>query len=113
MTNSDFNDVLVVGTYRSGKQIEIPIGLGDEEQVIFINAMSICSAVDLSCVIEFLVSSANDRKWNDFYLQALDRYHHLFLDNMRLGAYDAEFEILKIHTSIDRIKFGYSLIYRL
>ena len=111
MANSDFDDVLVVGTYRSGKAIEIPIGLNTEEQIKFINGLDVESAVDLMCTMEFLISNANPRKLNDFFKDDIEIYHYLFLDKMRLGAYDAEFEKLKIHTSIDRMKFGCMLVY--
>ncbi len=108
MTKFKSGRKMSIGFFRSGKPMEIPLGLDYNARINFIDALDVSSSFDTACVIEFLLSGANNMK-TSLAVMELERWHNLFMKKINVGHYESEAGSLKVATSVDRIKFGRSL----
>jgi len=102
-----------LGQTRSGKLVKIPLTTKIEILNNFCESFTGPDQVDLCMLIEYLVMKLVDTK------QLLDEVEpiietHTILDGKRLSwAYDNEFLLLNIKTSVDRYNFGKKLAHQL
>ncbi len=109
MLNFDLENSFIAGSYRSGKTMNIPTGFTRDQKIEFIKALDNSSAVDCLCVMEFLLSSANERRLLDSTSEQVEEYTEILLKNFALGFYDAELARLNLATSLARLKLGLTL----